>query len=151
MTDVKLGQTGAPRADRKSPEMATNLWSDWVARAAIVVVFSAFAFGGLAGIPRQLPLHSVHSVLTVAATIANAMFLSLVAATALTRLSPVLKARGIEPRVSALLGTFLSTGLAQLPKADLGPVLSIASTLLIIIGSVSSFIVLRWLGKSFTI
>ena len=152
MTDIKLGDTGGPRAaESVVTEPTSNRWSDWAARAAIVVVFSALAFVGMAGISRLLPLDSVHKLLTVAASIANVMFLSLVAATALTRLSPILKAKGIEPRVSALLGTFLVTGLAQLPKAELGPVLSIASTLLVFTGALSSFIVLRWLGKSFSI
>src|SRR5258706_7212102 len=41
--------------------------------------------------------------------------------------------------------------LAFLPKADLGPVLSAFSTTLILIGASLSFVVLRWLGKSFSI
>jgi protein-S-isoprenylcysteine O-methyltransferase Ste14 len=50
-----------------------------------------------------------------------------------------------------LLGTFLCTGLAFLPKAELGPVLSATSTTLTMIGAALSFVVLRWLGKSFSI
>jgi protein-S-isoprenylcysteine O-methyltransferase Ste14 len=124
---------------------------EWSARAAIVAMFTALAALNLAGIYHMIPLDSAERLLAVAARFANFMFLVLVAATALTRLSPVLKAKGIEPRVSALLGTFLCAGLALLPKTELGPVLSIASTLLIITGAVLSFIVLRWLGKSFSI
>jgi protein-S-isoprenylcysteine O-methyltransferase Ste14 len=132
-----------------SPRAALVL--EWGARAAIVATFTAFAALSLAGIYHMIPPDSPEELLAVAAHFANFMFLILVAATALTRLSPILKAKGIEPRVSALLGTFLSGGLALLPKAELGPVLSITSTLLIITGAVSSFIVLRWLGKSFSI
>jgi protein-S-isoprenylcysteine O-methyltransferase Ste14 len=150
MTDVKLAEATGRRGEQ-SAEAAVNPWLDWSARATILVVFSAFAFFGLAGIPRQLPLDSVHKVLTVAAIIANVMFLSLIASTALTRLAPIGKAKGIEPRISALLGTFLCTGLALLPKADLGPVVSAVSTILILIGSSLSFAVLRWLGRSFSI
>lgn len=124
---------------------------EWSARAAIVAIFTALAALNLAGIYHMMPLDSPERLLAVTARLANFMFLILVAATALTRLSPVLKAKGIEPRVSALLGTFLCAGLALLPKTELGPVLSITSTLLIIIGASSSFIVLRWLGKSFSI
>ena len=90
-------------------------------------------------------------MLAVAARMANFMFLILVAATALTRLSPIMKAKGIEPRVSALLGTFLCAALVLLPRAELGPALSIASTMLIMAGAVLSFVVLRWLGRSFSI
>jgi protein-S-isoprenylcysteine O-methyltransferase Ste14 len=151
MADFKLAETGGSRVDRVATTPAFNRWSDWSARAAIVIVFTAFAFAGLAGIPRQLPLDSPHKLLIVAASIANVMFLSLVASTTLTRLTPIQKAKGIEPRVSALAGTFLFTVLASLPKAELGPVLSAVSTALIMIGSLLSFVVLRWLGKSFSI
>jgi protein-S-isoprenylcysteine O-methyltransferase Ste14 len=50
-----------------------------------------------------------------------------------------------------LLGTFLSVSLAFLPKAELGPVWSVMSTGLILVGASLSFAVLRWLGKSFSI
>ena len=132
-------------------ELTVNPWLDWTARATIVIVFAAYACVGLAGIPRLLPLDSLHKLLVAAASIANIMFLSLVASTTLTRLAPILKAKGIVPRISALLGTFLCTALAFLPKADLGPGLSALSTALILIGTSLSLVVLRWLGKSFSI
>jgi len=124
---------------------------EWAARITIVVVFTAIAVLNLAAIHQMTPIDGPEKLLAIAARLANCMFLILIAATALTRLSPVLKARGIEPRASALLGTFLCTVIALLPKAELGPVLSIVSTMLIMIGSVLSFIVLRWLGRSFSI
>jgi protein-S-isoprenylcysteine O-methyltransferase Ste14 len=74
-----------------------------------------------------------------------------VAATAITRLRPVRKAAGIEPRLSALLGTFLLTSLAVLPRAELPPIAVAISSALVIIGMSASFVVLRWLGKSFSI
>jgi protein-S-isoprenylcysteine O-methyltransferase Ste14 len=151
MTDIKLGATEAVPGERTLPVLTVNPWLDWAARAAIVIVFTSLAFIGLAGIPHLLPLDSVHKLLMVAARIANVMFLSLIASTTLTRLAPILKCKGIEPRISALLGTFMCTGLALLPKADLGPILSVTSTLLIIAGASLSFVVLRWLGKSFSI
>jgi protein-S-isoprenylcysteine O-methyltransferase Ste14 len=149
MTDVKLRETDGPAG--MVAELTVNPWLDWSARTAIVIVFTAFALLGLAGIPRLLPLDSLHKLLVAAASIANVMFLSLVASTALTRLAPILKAKGIEPRISALLGSFLCVALAFLPKADLGSALSALSTALILIGASLSFVVLRWLGKSFSI
>jgi protein-S-isoprenylcysteine O-methyltransferase Ste14 len=97
------------------------------------------------------PLDGPEKLLAVAARLANLLFLALVAATALTRLAPLRKAPGIEPRLSALLGTFLCLGLSQLPKVELNLLLSIASPALIILGAVSSFVVLRSLGTSFSI
>jgi len=132
-------------------ELGINRWLDWTARAAIMLVFTALVVIGVALIPRLLPLDSIHKLLMLAASIANILFLSLVAATAITRLAPIQKSKGIEPRLSALLGTFLCTTLALLPKAELAPVWSVLSTALILVGSSLSFVVLRWLGKSFSI
>jgi protein-S-isoprenylcysteine O-methyltransferase Ste14 len=151
MTDVKLGEIGGPRVEPVVTGPVSNRWSDRAAKAAVVIVFTAFAFGSLAGIPHLLPFDSIHKLLMVAARIANVMFLCLIASTTLTRLSPILKSRGIEPRISALLGTFMSVGVVLLPKADLGPILSVTSTVSIIVGCSLSFVVLRWLGKSFSI
>ncbi len=146
MTDVKTdGPVGIVA------ELTVNPWLDWAARATIVIVFTALACVGFAGIPRLLQLDSLHKLLVAAASIANIMFLSLVASTTLTRLAPILKAKGIVPRISALLGTFLCMALVFLPKAELGPGLSAFSTALILIGASLSFVVLRWLGKSFSI
>lgn len=143
--------TERPSGEQVIASSRAALVLEWGARATIVAIFTALAALNLAGVYHTTPLDSPEKLLAVAARFANFMFLILVAATALTRLSPVLKARGIEPRVSALLGTFLCAGLTLLPKTELGPVLSITSTLLIMAGAVSSFVVLRWLGKSFSI
>ncbi len=151
MTDIKLGEADGTRAERAVTEPVSNRWSDWAARASIATVFTALATISLAGIPHLFPPDSIHKLLMIVARIANIMFLSLIASTALTRLAPIRKAKGIEPRISALLGTFLCTALAFLPKTDLGPVLSATSTVLIFTGASLSFAVLRWLGKSFSI
>src|SRR5438477_2339560 len=150
MTDIK------PGSDRShgrimAVDSIVDRWLDWTARAAVVVVFTALVVIGVAVIPRLLPLDSIHKLLMLAAGIANVLFLSLVAATAITRLAPIQKSKGIEPRISAVLGTFLCTTLALLPKAELAPVWSVLSTTLILVGTSLSFVVLRWLGKSFSI
>jgi protein-S-isoprenylcysteine O-methyltransferase Ste14 len=125
--------------------------TELAARVAMVAIFTMIAAFNLVGLSYIIPINSLHRLLEAAACLSNVLFLVLVAATALTRLSPVRKAAGVEPRVSALLGSFLSFTLALLPKAELGPFWSITSTLLITVGAISSFIVLRWLGKSFSI
>jgi protein-S-isoprenylcysteine O-methyltransferase Ste14 len=149
MTKIKLGETGG--ADLTPIEPVSNRWVDWAARALLMMIFTALAFLGAAKIFYYLPVDSIHKLLVVAASVANVLFLSLVAATTLTRLAPVRKSSGIEPRLSALLGSFLCMALVFLPKADLPPILSITSTVLIITGASLSFAVLRWLGKSFSI
>lgn len=151
MADNKLVPSDGSSVERELAGPAANPWLDWTARATIVILFSLLALSGIAGIYRLLPVDGIHKLLMIAASIANVMFVSLIASTTLTRLAPIRKSSGIEPRVSALLGTFLCMALAFLPKADLGPVLSVTSTALILIGAVLSFVVLRWLGKSFSI
>nr|WP_246250884.1 isoprenylcysteine carboxylmethyltransferase family protein [Bradyrhizobium cajani] len=124
---------------------------DWTARAAVVIVYGASALIGAASIPLLLPSDTVHEWLMVAASIANVLFLGLVALTAMIRLVPIMKSKGIETRISALLGSFPSAALAFLPKAELGPIWSALSTTLILVGISLCIVVLRWLGKSFSI
>jgi len=124
---------------------------EWLGRIAIGTLFTALAVANLASICRIGLPGSGLQLLLVAAQLASFMFLVLVAATTLTRIAPIRKAKGVQPRVSALLGAFLSFSLALLPKANLGPLWSIIAISLTIVGAVSSFVVLRWLGKSFSI
>ena len=149
MTDAKLGQVGTARSG--STGRGVSPWLDWTARAAIVIIYGGSALMGAASVPRLLPLDSVHDLLIVAARMANVAFLGLVALTAITRLAPIMKSRGIETRISALLGTFLSIVLAFLPKAELGSIWSAVSTTLILVGTSLCIVVLRWLGRSFSI
>src|SRR5258706_13777176 len=81
------------------------------ARAIVVLVFTIMATLSVGGVFHAAinwtdqPLD--HKLLTIAARVSSALFLALVAATALTRLRPIRKAAGVQPRVAALLGTFL--------------------------------------------
>ena len=151
MTDVKLAQVNAPTGKNRIANRGVNLGLDWTSRAAIVIIYGGFALIGVASLPRLLPLDSIHKLLMLAACIANVLFLSLIARTTITRLVPIQKSKGIEAQISALLGTFLSIALAFLPKAELGPIWSALSTTCTLVGTSLSFVVLRWLGKSFSI
>src|SRR5262245_3073244 len=128
---------------------------DRLARAALVLVFTVMATLSVLGAFHAAinwtdqPLD--HKLLNIAARLSNALFLALVVATTVTRLRPIGKAAGIQPRVSALLGTFLLGSLAFLPRAELPPIWLAISSLVMIVGSLLSFAVLRWLGKSFSI
>ncbi len=92
-----------------------------------------------------------HLLLNIAARGSSALFVALAAATTLTRLPPLRKAAGLEPRVAAVLGTFLLTALAMLPRQELPPTALAISSVLIISGMLTSFVVLRWLGRAFSI
>jgi protein-S-isoprenylcysteine O-methyltransferase Ste14 len=70
---------------------------------------------------------------------------------AVVRLKPIRNAEGIEPRLSALAGTFLSVALVALPLTDIGTGLSVTSLILVATGWVLSIWVLLWLGRAFSI
>jgi protein-S-isoprenylcysteine O-methyltransferase Ste14 len=128
---------------------------DWLSRATVVLVFTFLVFASVSG-ALQIAIDWEHqpldrTLLYIAASASRALFLALVAVTTLTRLRPLRKAEGIEPRLSALFGTFLLISLALLPRAELPPIALAISSGLIIVGMSTSFMVLRWLGKSFSI
>ncbi|WP_131868680.1 MULTISPECIES: isoprenylcysteine carboxylmethyltransferase family protein [unclassified Bradyrhizobium] len=149
MTDAKLDQAGTAR--KEIAGRGGNALLDWTARAVVVIIYGGSAFMGAASVPHLLPPDNIHDWLALAARIANILFLGLVALTTVTRLVPIMKSQGIETRVSALLGTFLSIVLAFLPKAELGPVWSAVSSTLVLVGTSLCIVVLRWLGRSFSI
>jgi protein-S-isoprenylcysteine O-methyltransferase Ste14 len=61
------------------------------------------------------------------------------------------KSKGVVPRLFGFVGTFLGVSILSLPVAHLTLPLQILAALLIGIGSLGSFLVLWWLGKSFSI
>jgi protein-S-isoprenylcysteine O-methyltransferase Ste14 len=77
-------------------------------------------------------------------------FVVLVASVA-TRGTPIDKAQGIEPRLSALLGTLLITAIVFLPRHELSPALGAVSTGLILCGNAFAIAVLLRLGRSFSV
>jgi protein-S-isoprenylcysteine O-methyltransferase Ste14 len=78
-------------------------------------------------------------------------FMLLMAAAVVLRTRPSAKASGLEPRISALLGTFLIYGIAMLPRRDLSLSGEIASTLLTMVGTLGAIVALFQLGRSFSI
>src|SRR5437588_927797 len=128
---------------------------DWATRLGLASIFTLLFFGNVSWIIHaisDLKLHaSYHIELNIAARVSSALFVALVAVTTLTRLPPIRKAAGIEPRIAALLGTFLLTALAMLPRKEISPIALTISCSFVVVGMLSSFVVLRWLGKAFSI
>jgi protein-S-isoprenylcysteine O-methyltransferase Ste14 len=128
---------------------------DWLNRGLIVLVFTLLLFACVSG-AMQVAFEWEHqpigrTLLHLAASTSRGLFMALIVTTTLTRLRPIRKATGIEPRLSALLGTFLLLSLVFLPRADLPPIALVISSGLIVVGMSTSFMVLSWLGKSFSI
>jgi len=96
-------------------------------------------------------LPSALYVLNIAMRLSVIAYLVVIAASVLVRLRPARKARGVEPRISALIGTFLLTAVVILPRRDLSPVAALVSASLTIAGSALAVVVLAQLRGSFSI
>jgi len=94
--------------------------------------------------------HAAYAV-NIAMRVSAIAFLVLLAATVVLRTRPTGKARGFEPRVSALAGTFIVYAFALFPRRELPLAGEIAATCLTLIGSAASVFVLSQLGRSFSI
>jgi protein-S-isoprenylcysteine O-methyltransferase Ste14 len=64
---------------------------------------------------------------------------------------PVLRSRGLLPRLAGFAGTFAGVGILRLPVAPLNLTWQIVAALLVFAGSAGSALVLLRLGKSFSI
>jgi len=87
----------------------------------------------------------------VAMRLSTIAFLLLIAAVLILRHRPTEKARGLEPRISALVGTFLIYGFVLFPRRELSLSLETISTILIMLGSVGAVLSLSQLGRSFSV
>jgi protein-S-isoprenylcysteine O-methyltransferase Ste14 len=119
----------------------------WAMFAAIVS--SADLSGYIGKSPRGLP-DAVFAI-NVAMRLSTIAFLILIAASVVLRARPAEKARGVEPRLSALLGTFLVYAFPLFPRRELSPLAEIVSTLMILSGAACAVFVLSQLGRSFSI
>lgn len=78
-------------------------------------------------------------------------FLLLLAAAVMLRARPTGRARGIEPRVSALIGTFAIYAIPLFPRCELSVAAEMAATVLILLGSAAAIVALLRLGRSFSV
>jgi protein-S-isoprenylcysteine O-methyltransferase Ste14 len=89
--------------------------------------------------------------INIAMRVSGIAFLILIATSVLLRGRPAGKARGIEPRISALIGTFLIPAVVLFPRVELSSAAGIVSTLLILTGNALAVYVLSQLGRSFSV
>jgi protein-S-isoprenylcysteine O-methyltransferase Ste14 len=79
------------------------------------------------------------------------LFLVLIVAVTLTRSRPTKKAPGLQPRLTALAGTFLLLGLVLFPRNEATMAMNLLSAGLIVSGNLLAVYVLFWLGRSFSV
>jgi protein-S-isoprenylcysteine O-methyltransferase Ste14 len=78
-------------------------------------------------------------------------FMLLVAATVVFRTRPSGKASGLEPRIAALVGSFMMYGILLFPRHNLSLSGEITATVLMMIGNAGAVVALAQLGRSFSI
>jgi protein-S-isoprenylcysteine O-methyltransferase Ste14 len=75
----------------------------------------------------------------------------LILGTVVVRLRPIARSRGIEPRLSALFGSFLASGVIFFPRVELPISAEILSILLVFAGNTLAAFALMQLGRSFSV
>jgi protein-S-isoprenylcysteine O-methyltransferase Ste14 len=89
--------------------------------------------------------------LNIAMRLSVIVYLVVIAAILVVRMRPARKARGVEPRMSALIGTFLLTVVVAFPRRDLSMLAALASALLTLGGNAFAVVVLTQMRESFSI
>lgn len=126
---------------------------DLIGRALLSGIFLLFAFIGLHQVASLLanPWANETWLLDLVARGASLAFAVLVVGATIVRLPARQTAAGWEPRVTAILGTFLMLSLVVLPRAEIGAGAKLVATVIIVVGSVLSIYCLMWLGRSFSV
>jgi protein-S-isoprenylcysteine O-methyltransferase Ste14 len=145
---------GARRSGSRLAE-SLAIAGEVLGKASLLAAFGVFATFKALGVKSRLmswePGQGIESYIELAAQVAALIFVVLLLSLTLVRFKPKETAEGLESRISALIGTFLSLSLVALPMADLGPVLRVIAICLVLAGWLLSVYVLAWLGRSFSI
>jgi protein-S-isoprenylcysteine O-methyltransferase Ste14 len=145
------------RRGEKTVSKAQRIFiDDLLGRACIVAYFTYAAAAKIVALRAAWiewqTLTLENKELWVLSNLSNVLFLLLVVVTTIFRLKPINTAGGVEPRITALAGTFLLGLLVLVPEqAPLPPSLAAFALVLVIVGFGLSTYVLHWLGKSFSI
>jgi protein-S-isoprenylcysteine O-methyltransferase Ste14 len=117
--------------------------------AVCLAVSTTGLFHYLRGADPTLPqaVYAIDILMRVAAI----AFLLLLAVLVALRTPPTRRADGLEPRTSALAGTFIVYTFGLFPRREMSLLAEIAATSLTLIGSAASVFVLMQLGRSFSV
>ncbi|PBB64997.1 sodium:proton antiporter [Mesorhizobium sp. WSM4312] len=124
---------------------------DFFGRIAIVVVMTMLATSGAIPLLLYFRQDTSASSLAVVTQLTSTVFLLLQLVMTITRLPPKGTARGIEPRVTSVAGTFMILLALILTPALQSEVAQGAALCLVFIGTASAIFCLYWLGRSFSL
>jgi protein-S-isoprenylcysteine O-methyltransferase Ste14 len=119
----------------------------WFTFLALVSLVSFEQYLSEADPDLPIPVYAIN----IAMRLSVMAFLVIVMATVIVRMRPTGKARGFEPRISALLGTFLFTAVVLFPRRELSLSVAIVSTLVMLAGNAFAIFALIRLRGSFSI
>lgn len=124
-----------------------------VGQLVLIAIYGFFAIKGFHTLEQMLsnPWQSETWLLDVTIRTLSCLFLILLAATTMIRLPAKGTAAGIEPRVSAILGSFTTLTLIVMPKGEIPVEAKVLALLLILIGTALSVYCLYFLGRSFSV
>ena len=128
-----------------------NSVGDFAGRIALVGIFAAMATSQTLAVIALFGDSGEPRFLDLATRLAGIAYIVLVVGLTIVRLKPIRNAEGLEPRLSALAGTFLSIALVALPLEDIGTGPRVTSLILIAAGWILSACVLLWLGRAFSV
>lgn len=126
-------------------------WEDFSGKILMIVIFAFMTVAQVYSILNLL--HGVAAIdwLMVISRFFGLSFLLLIVIFTICRLPPKRSASGIEPRLTAIVGTFMLSTLVVLPAGSVDPGFKFLSTSMIVSGSVLSAYCIAWLGRSFSI
>jgi protein-S-isoprenylcysteine O-methyltransferase Ste14 len=117
-----------------------------------LLAYAVFAAGSqIVGLHLVTATIDAANMIHVAMRLSTITFLLLIAAVVILRTRPSAKASGLEPRISALVGTFLTYGITLFPRHEMSLSLEMISTVLILVGTAGAVIALYQLGRSFSV
>jgi protein-S-isoprenylcysteine O-methyltransferase Ste14 len=129
---------------------------DALMRFPILVYGTVIGWASLMGLAKYVDTadptlpNAVYGI-NIAMRMSSIAFLFLLAIMAVVRRRARGKARGVEPRISALAGTFLVSTVALFPRRELSVGGEIAATMLTLLGTALAVYALTQLGRSFSV
>jgi len=119
----------------------------WASLLAMASIGDLVRFVGKADPAVPVAVYAIN----IAMRLSTIAFLILLMTTVVLRVPPTGKARGVEPRVSAVIGTCLISAVVFFPRRELSFAAEIVSTLLILTGNALAVLALGRLGRSFSV
>ncbi len=128
-------------------------FEDIFGRSLLIAIFSLLAALQINSIAALLhaPENLDGAGSVIVAKVFTLVFVLMTVFLTVRRLPPKSSAAGIEPRVTAVAGTFILMVLAVVPAGATSSAVRFTSAVLIVAGTLSSIFCLYWLGRSFSV